>query len=345
MSKGQAVRTAALLAALILAGSPGESRATTGADRVQEGSSMNAAGGSATPMKGPVRVGYLHHSTGGIVWAGGLHPRAHRVWERWMPAPLKSLADRAPEALKSLAGDFWPAGVPDAVRRWNAEHGTDYRIEEQNYPSTSAGYPWANYPYDYWNLWVKHRGESRDRGELNLDDLARRYDVIVFKHCFPVSRMVEDAGTASVESEAKTRDNYELQYAALKKRMREFPDKRFLVWTGAALNERGSTPEQAQRARQFFTWVKEQWDEPGDNIFVWDFYELEADARGFLDPAKASKPGNSHPSGRFARVAAPLVARRIIDVIEGRGDTAHITGGAVASSQRGRPELAATADR
>ncbi len=99
------------------------------------------------------------------------------------------------------------------------------------------------------------------------------------------------------------------------------------------------------RAREFFTWVKEEWDEPGDNIFVWDFYELEADARGFLDPAKSSKPGNSHPSGAFAHEVAPLIARRIIDVVEGRGDEGSVTGSAVAATAEASPQLAPTASR
>lgn len=278
------------------------------------------------PLVGPVRIAYLHHSTGEVIWTGGLHRRVYRLWDRWVP-----------EAVKPWFPGDWPGGVPEYVRRWNADHGTSYRITELTYPDTSGGYPWANYPYDYWNLWVAHAGDRRDHGELNLDDLVKDFDVIVFKHCFPVSKILDDDSAPDVSSKAKTLANYKLQYEALKARMHEFPEKRFLVWTGAALSRRHSTPEHAQRAREFFDWVKNVWDEKGDNVFVWDFYALEANPEGFLAAENESAPGNSHPSGPFARRVAPLVARRIIDVVEGRGDTGDLSGGTVTQSNWGSP--------
>ena len=187
-------------------------------------------------------------------------------------------------------------------------------------------YPWENYPYDYWNLWVAHTGENRDRGELNLDDLARRYGVIVFKHCFPVSRIKPDDGLPNVSSPVHTLANYKLQYEALKTRMHEFPKIRFIVWTGSALTEDSTNPADAERAREFATWVKEAWDEKGDNIFVWDFRELETEGGLFLKPEYADGPKNSHPAKEFAAQAAPRMGRRIVDVIEGRGDTSSLTG-------------------
>jgi hypothetical protein len=241
-----------------------------------------------TPTPGTVRIAYLHHSTGGVIWGGGV------------------------------------AGFFDA---YNAAHGTTYQIGEYAYPSTAGGYPWSNYPYDYWNLWVNHTGASRDRGELNLDDLAAAADVIVWKHCFPVSDVVAGSGTGDVSSESKTLANYQAQYAALKARMRQFPDKKFIVWTGAALVQSATTPENAQRARQFFDWVKNTWDERGDNIFVWDFRALETSGSGNnLYLRSDYSAGDSHPNDTLARLAAPLIGQRIVDVIEGRGDTGSLTG-------------------
>ncbi len=249
---------------------------------------------------GPVRIAYLHHSTGAIVWAGGL---------------------------------------PQFIEEWNREHGTDYRITKLTYPATTGGwpplvrrimrtYPWANYPYDYWNLWVKHAGSSRDRGEQNLDDLVQQYDVIVFKHCYPVSHLEPDAaGAPSVSSEQKTLANYKLQYEAIKKRLHGFPNKRFIVWTGAALPGASTNAAEAQRAREFFEWVKNTWDEAGDNIFVWDFRALETEGGLYLKPEHAAGVKDAHPAPSFAKKVAPLIGRRIVDVIEGRGDEASITGG------------------
>jgi hypothetical protein len=246
---------------------------------------------ATSAMRGTVRVGYLHHSTGGAVWDGGL---------------------------------------PASLEAWNAAHGTDYRITSVRYPDTRlngpSSYPWENYPYDYWNLWVAHRGASRDRNEQNLDDLAAAYDVIVWKHCYPVADLGPDDGAASVSSPSKTLANYRLQYAALKARMHEYPNKRFLVWTGPALTVSQTNPASAQRARDFAAWVKETWDEPGDNIYLWDFREIETGGGLYLPDGLAAGPDDPHPGPSLSRTAGPLAARRIVDVIEGRGDAGSLTG-------------------
>jgi hypothetical protein len=253
------------------------------------GGSVRTGGGDPqAPLTGTVRIAYLHHSTGGNVWAGG---------------------------------------VPGFIAGWSKPAGTAYTITELTYPAApTGGYPWANYPYDYWNLWVNFTGANRDRGELNLDDLVAAYDVIVWKHCFPVSGIEADGATASVSSPAMTIANYQLQYAALKARMRQFPGKRFVVWTGAALTEGSTTPDAATRARQFFSWVKTSWDEKGDNIYVWDFQQLETDGGLYLRPDYAAGPTDSHPNATLSSLAAPLLGKRIVDVIEGRGDTGSLTG-------------------
>jgi hypothetical protein len=255
----------------------------------------------------PVRIVFLHHSTGEEIWKGG------------------------------LAGWF---------RSWNAGHATRYEISEQDYPACAGPhprlrrmlparvfnllfrnhYPWNNYPYDYWNLWVRHAGPDRDRGELNLDDLAQRYDVIVFKHCFPVSAVQPDDPVPDVASQRGTLATYRLQYDALKERMRQFPKVKFILWTGPPLTQAATRPEEAARAQAFADWVKREWDQPGDNIFLWDFRQLATGGGLYLQPATATSLTDSHPSRPFAARVAPLLGRRIVDVIEGRGDGAGLTG-------------------
>lgn len=254
----------------------------------------SCGGGSSTqpqpidPVFGTVSIAYLHHSTGGIVWNGG---------------------------------------VPDFFTDYNTANGTTYNITDVTYPNTSGGYPWNNYPYDYWNLWVSHTGSSRDQGELNLDDLAAAYDVIVFKHCYPVSDIDADDPTPNIASSHQTIANYQLQYNALKTRMHAFPGKKFIVWTGAALDAGSTTLAKAQRAQTFFNWVKNTWDEPGDNIFVWDFFALEtAGTAPYMNPAYLDASSPAHPTAAFGQTVAPYIAQRIVDVIEGRGDTGSITG-------------------
>lgn len=248
-------------------------------------SALGAAPKEQQPLPTNARVIFLHHSTGEVIWNGG---------------------------------------VRDWFASHNKTHGTRYTVEERAFPSGDP-YPWENYPYDYWNIWVKHAGTSAYRGEPTLEMLAKSYNVVVLKHCFPVSGIEAD-GSPSVASPDKTLANYKLQYAAIKAKLRTFPNVRFLVWTGAALLKTETSSESADRAKQFFDWVKTTWDEPGDNIYVWDFFALETDGGKYLVPAYSA--GDSHPNGTFAARVAPLFCQRLVDVIAGRGDTGSITGAA-----------------
>lgn len=237
------------------------------------------------PLEQTSRVLFLHHSTGECVWNGG---------------------------------------VPEALERYNAAHQTRYRVEERSFPK-EAPYGWENFPFDYWNIWVRHAGPRPYREEPTLEMLTRDYDVIVFKHCFPVCSIEPDTGHPDVASADKRIENYKLQYAALKAKLRKFPSQRFLLWTGAAQVSSDVDAASARRARSFFQWVVNEWDETGDNIYLWDFYALETGGGLYLKPEYAS--GDAHPNEGFARLVAPLFVQRIVDVIEGRGDSGSLTGG------------------
>lgn len=230
------------------------------------------------------RILFLHHSTGECVWNGGV--------AEWFAA-------------------------------YNAAHGTTYAIGEQAFPKESP-YGWENFPYDYWNIWVEHAGPKSFRDEPTLEMLTPKYDVIVLKHCFPVSNIEADTGQPDVRSSDKRLESYKLQYAALKQKMRTFPQVKFVVWTGAALVQNETDEESAQRAQAFFDWVRKDWDEKGDNIFLWDFRQLETEGGLYLLPAYAA--GDSHPNEEFSRRVAPLFAQRVVDVIEGRGDSGSLMG-------------------
>jgi hypothetical protein len=227
-----------------------------------------------------MKVIFLHHSTGKVIWDGGM--------KKWF-------------------------------KKYNKANGTNYRIEERAFPAKEP-YGWKNYPYDYWNIWVEHAGQNEYQREPTLELLTPEFDVIVFKHCYPVSNIKPDVGRPDISSPEKRMENYALQYDALKEKMREFPQTKFLVWTGAAQVQAKTNTEEGARARAFAEWVKNEWDEPGDNIFVWDFFELETKGGVFLAQEYAGGPRDSHPNKDFAKLAAPDLCQRIVDVAEGRGD-------------------------
>ncbi|MCK4624483.1 MAG: hypothetical protein KAV00_04175 [Phycisphaerae bacterium] len=219
----------------------------------------------------------------------------------------------------------WNGGVPKWMKAYNAANRTKYTITERNFPA-DAPYGWENYPYDYWNIWVRNAGPRPFKNEPTLEMLTRKYEIIIFKHCFPVTSIEADTGRPDVASGTKRIENYKLQYAALKKKMRLFPKTRFIVWTGAVQVKNDMDKATAMRAKAFFDWVRNKWDEKGDNIYLWDFYQLQTDGGLYLKGQYAQAAADSHPNEKFSKTVAPYFCRRIVDVITGLGDATDITG-------------------
>ena len=165
---------------------------------------------------------------------------------------------------------------------------------------------------------MNHAGPAAYLGQATLEMLTPQYDVVVFKHCFPVCNIEADTGDPDVTSSVKTTENYKAQYEALKTKLRSFPANRFVLWTGAAKLQSEISVDMATRARAFFDWVMNEWDEPGDNIYVWDFYDLETGGGIYMLPENASS--DSHPNATFGAAVAPLFCQRVVDVIQGSGD-------------------------
>lgn len=217
----------------------------------------------------------------------------------------------------------WDGGVAVWFNSYNTTNNTNYNISETYFPRD--GYDWSNNPYDYWNIWVNHAGSELYSNQKTLEILTQEYDVIIWKHCFPVSHIHENTG-ADITSEHPSLENYKLQYNALKEKMKSFPNTRFIVWTGAVELEVNLPEEQAQRTKTFFNWVKNEWDTSGDNIYVWDFYQLETDGGLYLRPEYASGSEDAHPNSTLSEKVTPLLSNRIVNVIKGKGDSTNITG-------------------
>lgn len=241
---------------------------------------------------------FLHHSTGKQILKGGASKIMHKLTGK--------------------------GNVHKWFKNYNKINRTSYTFEDRIFPKEDP-YGWNNYPFDYYNIWVKNEGSEPYKEEPTLEILTKKYDLIIFKHCFPVSRII-DKQPADINSAEKTLDNYKLQYNALKEKMHQFGNTKFIVWTGAALLENHTNAEQAKYVREFFNWVTNSWDEKGDNIFIWDFYTLETEGSLYLKSENAESANNSHPSVSFAKKVYPYFCQRIIDVINGDGDLKNITG-------------------
>jgi hypothetical protein len=242
-----------------------------------------------TNHKDMTKIVFLHHSTGSSVWVGKTNKYIYRLTKQ---------------------GD-----VQKYLARYNSRNKTNYNINEFSFPKKTP-YGWNNYPYDYYNIWVKNAGNQPYMEEPTLEILTKEYDVIIFKHCFPGTRIAEDTGKPDIDSDEKRIENYKLQYNALKNKMHEFPNNKFIVWTPAACVKNKITPEEAKRAQTFYNWMVNEWDEKGDNIFIWDFYKFETEGELYLSDKNALSPDNCHPGKEFSARVAPLFGQHIIDVIE-----------------------------
>jgi hypothetical protein len=237
------------------------------------------------------KIVFLHHSTGYSIWTGKTNRYIYKITGQ---------------------GD-----VQRYFKKHNSKYKTGYVISDRFFPKKEP-YGWNNYPYDYYNIWVKNAGENPYMEEPTLEILTQDFDVIIFKHCFPVSNIKEDSGLPDINSSVKSIENFRLQYNALKAKMHQFPENKFILWTPAVNTEKRMSEDEAISTRQFRDWVVNEWDEKGDNIFVWDFYELETEGGLYLAKKNALSPDNSHPGKEFSARVAPLFGKFIIDVLESK---------------------------
>ncbi len=257
------------------------------------------------------KIIFLHHSTGEIIYSGDSPSFINRAVNK----ASTSLAERL----------FQKGLLPDLIANYNKEQGKDLSIKRISFPKEKP-YGWNNYPYDYYNIWVRHAGEIPFMEEPTLEILTEEYQTIIFKHCFPVSNIGPDQDTADINSSYKSIANYKLQYEALKDKIHSFPDTKFILFTGAAVVKGDITEDAAERARIFFDWVKTDWDVPGDNIYIWDLYALETEGGLYLKNEYAVSATDSHPNKEFASKVSQLLFNRIIDVIENDGKNTSLTG-------------------
>lgn len=226
------------------------------------------------------------------------------------------------------AGIYSEGNVSGWITNYNSSNGTNYQVTERAYPNTP--YPWANYPYDYWNLWINGQCNNTDPDIECMSKLTQDYDVIVFKHCFPGAAIQADNGNPLISSDIKTLANYRLQYRALRDLMDSYPQKKFIVWTLTPLHRLETTAADAARAREFVDWVKNTWlTEDGKshpNIYIFDFFGLVAESNATpvngqvnclrYEYEKSHTNSDSHPNTLANQTVGPLFAQFIVNTIK-----------------------------
>jgi len=257
---------------------------------------------------------FLHHSTGEVIWKGF----------NTKPSVFTRILRKISPSSKNIIGK--KAKLPFLFENYNQEYHKNYLIKEIEFPKASP-YGWSNYPYDYYNIWVKNSGDSPFKEEPTLEILTKQYQVIIFKHCFPVMNIKADQESADIDSDYKSLANYKLQYESIKNKLHKFPNTKFILFTGAALvKASGVSEDAALRAKEFFKWVIDEWDLPDDNIFIWDLYSLQTEGGLYFKNEYSVSITDSHPNTEFAEMTVQLLFNRIIDVIENNGTRTKLTG-------------------
>lgn len=221
--------------------------------------------------------------------------------------------------------------VAEWIDAYNSESGRSINLSERDYPDTP--WPWNNYPYDWWKLWVDGSCNSADPDIECLNTLAEDYDLIIFKQCYPGASILANSETPDVTSDVKTVDNYKEQYRALRGVFDSYPDTRFMVWTLTPLHRLSTNTDRANRAHEFVEWVKNEWlSEDGQahpNIYVFDFFGLIAEP----DPSpeygaqyrlkyifeRSHSESDSHPNDSANAYVGPHFAIAITEVFYPEG--------------------------
>jgi hypothetical protein len=226
------------------------------------------------------------------------------------------------------SGVYYEGNVAGWIDNYNIQYSTNYDISERSYPNTP--YPWANYPYDYWNLWLNNACDDGIPDIACLSSLCANYDIIIFKHCYPGAEILSDELSPSISSSTMTLANYKLQYRALRDLMDTYPNNRFIVWTLAPLHRLATDEDCAERARQFVDWVKNKWltedAKKHPNIYIFDFFGHVAESDSTPENGKVNclkydyegshTESDSHPNPLANETVGPIFAQFIVSAIE-----------------------------
>jgi hypothetical protein len=135
--------------------------------------------------------------------------------------------------------------------------------------------------------------------ELNGD--KRNHDIVMFKSCYPNS---------NIKTEAQLQE-YKQYFSSLLPTFQSNPEVLFIAMSTPPLVKRNTTPEAADRARQWSRWLTTEYAAGVKNVKVFDLFEALAIAEGKPDentlvPQFASGRGDSHPSPDGARAVTRM---------------------------------------
>jgi hypothetical protein len=233
------------------------------------------------------RLLFIHHSVGERLIADGN--------VRWL--------------LKQAGYQLWDQGFTHPERGLHGPEGKplgSYQIPDDN-----------TRPYGFAKLFAMHATDGSPFREM-----LANHDVIMFKSCFPVSKIFENNIILDTQKPwRRSLDNYRKSYLEIRKISDQYPDKIFIIVTQPPLHPLATTVEEGKRARQFVEWIQsDAYLGNRNNLFVFDLFMLLADTNNVLrsEYRLFQDHPNSHPNSMAYMQIGPRFVDFVINTIKFR---------------------------
>ena len=221
----------------------------------------NAA--TANAATAPTRILFMHHSTGAnLIREGGVR-----------------------EGFSALGYEFWDHGYNEEGLANQAGDPTGANFEVPDDNTNPDG-------------WAAVFAQTVTSPPSNALSRLLRYDVILFKSCFPSSNITDDEMLA----------NYKQYYLSIRAVVDLHPDKLFIAFTPPPLVPNETEPANAERARQWAAYLTSpEYVGQRTNLAVFDFFTLLAGTEGTLRAEYRGDPWDSHPNQRANEAVGPVL--------------------------------------
>ncbi|MCA9382354.1 hypothetical protein KC660_03035, partial [Candidatus Dojkabacteria bacterium] len=148
---------------------------------------------------------------------------------------------------------------------------------------------------------------TQDPNEDNALSKILKYDMIIFKSCFPVTKITSD----------QMLNDYKHYFEEIKKVFLNYPEKTFLALTPPPLRSELTKPEYAARARIFSNWLVNEFPKNLNNTFALDVFDLLAEKSNpkFINTLKRdfckTLPFDSHPNREGSKMAGEELVEKV----------------------------------
>lgn len=235
------------------------------------------------------RLLFIHHSTGGnLIHKGNLRKTLYsktiniEFWDHgynlyaWLPLSILKLA------ANKLT---FHTGLSDKNGNMT---GKDFQIQLSN-----------NNPADFEKIFC-----ADPKTNATLASILE-FDIIMFKNCFPATKITSDEQLA----------RYKENYINMANSFSKLNNKTFIAFTPPPLRKELTRPEYARRAIKFSRWMTTEWVKP-TSVLVFDFFSELSNEQGFLKQEYCTPIFiDSHPNNKANIEIAPNLVNFLIKSI------------------------------